>query len=327
MPVIRVPASTSNLGAGFDCLGVAVDRWLSVATHRAPAGTPAQRIRRMGTLETLDVPAADDLIVAGVAAACRAAGREAPTDLVLDAHSDIPVGRGLGSSAAAIVAGVVAANVLLELGLDDHAIAVLATDLEGHPDNVTPAVYGGAVLALRAASEHLVVAPLEMHESVALVFAVPDFAVETRRARAALPDVVSHDTAVTAAARAAALVRGLATANSALLAAGLNDVLHVPYRRALVPGYDAVTGAAVRAGAFGATLSGSGSTIVAVAARGAEADVERAMTDAWRAAGVAAKAFHSAGLVRGYEVVDSTAAGRSAHRAYNASDPLSFPGS
>jgi homoserine kinase len=326
MLVVRVPASTSNLGAGFDCVGVAVDRWLSVGAQRVSGSASAHRIRRTGTLETLDVPAADDLISAGVAAACRAAGRQVPTDLVLDAHSDIPVGRGLGSSAAAIVAGAVAANVLLGLGLDDHAIAVLATDLEGHPDNVTPAVYGGAVLALREAGGRLVVAPLELHESIALVFAVPDFAVETRRARAALPDAVSHDTAVAAAARAAALVRGLATANPALLAAGLNDVLHVPYRRALVPGYDAVTGAAVRAGAFGATLSGSGSTIVAVAARGAEAGVERAMTDAWRSAGVASEAFHNAGPVRGYEVVESTADSRSAHPAHPASDPLSFPG-
>ncbi|HEX6965531.1 MAG TPA: homoserine kinase [Gemmatimonadaceae bacterium] len=325
MPTIRVPASTSNLGAGFDCIGVAVDRWLTVAVRRAARGERAPAVRRLGTAEAIEVPAERDLLIVGFAAACRAAGREAPSDLVFDVRSEIPVSRGLGSSAAAVVAGAVAANVLLALGLDDTAIVDVGTAIEGHPDNVAPAVLGGARLAVRAGDGHLTVAPLDIHDSLALVFAVPGFAVETKRARAALPATVSHEVAVVAASRSAALVRGLATADAALLAAGLDDVLHVPYRRALIAGYDAVTGAAIDAGAFGATLSGSGSTLVAVSAREDARAVEDAMTAAWRAIGIAAETFHSAGPVRGYDIVDDSSSPASPLAAEPAHDPLSFP--
>ncbi|HET7565910.1 MAG TPA: homoserine kinase [Gemmatimonadaceae bacterium] len=325
MLTLRVPASTSNLGAGFDFIGVAVDKWLSVAVRRAAPGERAPAIRRLGTIEAIGVTAERDLITVGFAAACRAAGREAPSELVLDVRSEIPVSRGLGSSAAAVVAGAVAANVLLQLALDDAAIVDLCSAIEGHPDNVAPAVLGGARLAVRAGGGRFTVAPLDVHESLALVFAVPEFAVETKRARAALPETVTHDTAVVAASRSAALVRGLASAHSALLAAGMNDVLHVPYRRALIAGYDAVTAAAIRAGAFGATLSGSGSTIVAVSPRDAAHRVAGAMAAAWRAIGVAAETFHSAGPVRGYEIIDGGGSSPSTESAEPARDPLSFP--
>ena len=324
MPQIRVPASASNLGAGFDCVGVAVDRWLSVAARRAGEGERGPVIHRFGTVQAIELPAEHDLVHVGFAAACRAAGREVPSDLVLDVRSEIPVGRGLGSSAAAVVAGAVAANRLLALALDLHAVAELCTAIEGHPDNVTPAVYGGATLATRGEDGRLVVAPLEIHASLALVFAVPDFAIETKRARAVLPETVSHETAVVAAARGAALVRGLAIAHSELLATGLNDVLHVPHRRALVPGYDHVTAAAVRAGAIGATLSGSGSTIVAVSPRDAARAVEDAMAAAWRAIDVAVETFHSAGQVHGVDIINDPNVDGSTPTTGAAHDPLSL---
>src|SRR5207302_1971656 len=124
---------------------------------------------------------------------------------------------------------------------------------------------GGANRVLRG-PDGLVVTPLPMHPSLALVFAVPEFTVETTRARAALPATLPHADAARAAAKSAALVHGLAHADLRLLAAGLDDVLHVPFRRTLVPGYDEVTSAARQAGAPGATLSGSGPTVVAVVA-------------------------------------------------------------
>ncbi|HEX5436565.1 MAG TPA: homoserine kinase [Gemmatimonadaceae bacterium] len=314
---IRVPASTSNLGAGFDCVGVAVDRWLTLTAWRVESGSATGLVRRRGTL--LALAPGEGLIEQGVAAACRAAGWAAPAGIALEVESRIPIGRGLGSSAAAVVAGAAAANALLSLGLERHAIARLCTVIEGHPDNVVPAVYGGAMLAVWGGREAcggtgeergagpLVVAPLQIHESLALVFAVPDFAIETKRARSVLPAMVSHGTAVRAAARSAALVRGLALAHPALLAAALDDVLHVPYRRQLVPGYDSVTAAAVQAGAFGATLSGSGPTIVAVSPRGVARAVEGAMTSAWRGAGVAAETFQNIGAVSGYTMAGPAA--------------------
>jgi len=299
---VRVAGSTSNLGAGFDCVGVAVGRWLRVTARVAPAAaTKPVAIERAGTLRALDTAPEADLLYRGFVAACRRARREVPAGLALNADSDIPVARGLGSSAAATVAGAAAAAALLDLELGPPELAELASELEGHPDNVAPAVFGGATLVLRD-PDGLVVTPLPLHPSLALVFAVPDFTVETKRARAALPATLPHADAVRAAAKSAALVHGLAHADPRLLAAGLDDVLHVPFRRALVPGYDEVTRAARDAGAYGATLSGSGPTIVAVVPAHGVRAVGDAMVRAWGARGTVAEAFHADRPAGGYEI-------------------------
>jgi len=305
---VRVAGSTSNLGAGFDCVGVAIARWLRV-TARADEqhGGRAVAIQRAGTLQALDIPPEADLVYQGFAAACRRAGRDVPVGLSLATDSEIPVARGLGSSAAATVAGAAAAAALLTLPLDPAGLAELCTEVEGHPDNVAPAVYGGATLVLReprrgGGDAGLAVAALPIHESLALVFAVPDFTVETKRARAALPATLPHADAVRAAAKSAALVHGLAHADPRLLAAAFDDVLHVPFRRPLVPGYDEVTEAARQAGAFGATLSGSGPTLVAVAPLGVAPAVGDAMVRAWRARGTVAETFHTARPAGGVEL-------------------------
>ena len=310
---VRVPGSTSNLGAGFDCVGVAVARWLRVTARAAPPtgwsgrhrGEPGKQvtIERRGTLTALSMAPEHDLVYRGFVAACSAAQREAPPTLFLTAESDIPVARGLGSSAAAVVAGAVAATALLELDLGKDALAALCAELEGHPDNVAPAIYGGANLVLREPEGRggLSVTPLTIHESLALVFAVPTLVLETQRARAVLPRTVLHARAVEAAARSAALVHGLAHADPRLLAAGLDDVLHVPYRRSLVPGYDVVVSAARAAGAFGATLSGSGPTILAVATPERAAEIGAAMVRAWKDVGMEAETFHVRRPAGGYE--------------------------
>ena len=300
---VRVAGSTSNLGAGFDCVGVAVGRWLRVTARVAPAAAAKPvAIERAGTLRALDTAPEADLLYRGFVAACGRARREVPAGLTLNADSDIPLARGLGSSAAATVAGAAAAAALLEVKLDRAGLAELASELEGHPDNVAPAVFGGANLVLRD-SDGLVVTPLPLHPSLALVFAVPDFTVETKRARAALPATVPHADAVRAAAKSAALVHGLAHGDARLLAAGLDDVLHVPFRRALVPGYDEVTRAARDAGAYGATLSGSGPTIVAVVPAPGVRAVGDAMVRAWGDRGTVAQAFHADRPAGGYEIV------------------------
>src|SRR5437016_9441529 len=301
---VRVAGSTSNLGAGFDCVGVAVGRWLRVTARAGyhAAGTPDApvAVQRAGTLRTAERGPEADLRYRGFAAAGRRAGREVPAGLALAADSDIPVARGLGSSAAATVAGAAVAAALLELTLDPTALAELCTELEGHPDNVAPAVFGGANLVLRG-PDGLVVTPLPIHPSLALVFAVPDFTVETKRARAALPTTLPHADAVRAAAKSAALVHGLAHADPRLLAAGLDDVLHVPFRRALVPGYDEVTRAARQAGPYGATPSGPGPPIVAVVPAHGVRAVDAAMVRAWRARGIVAQAFHADRPAGGHE--------------------------
>lgn len=300
---VRVPGSTSNLGAGFDCLGMAVERWVRVTARLDDArGAAPVVMERHGTLRDLEVPPEDDLVYGGFRRACGAAGRDVPPGLMLTADSEVPVSRGLGSSAAALVGGAAVACALLDLDLDRSRLAALCAELDGHPDNVAPAVYGGAVLAVRSASDQLAVRCLDVHESLAWVFAVPDFPVETKRARAALPSSLPHAAGAAAAARSAALVLGLGRADAVLLAAGLDDLLHVPYRRPLVPGFDQVTAAARGAGAYGATLSGSGPTVLALAPRERAAAVGAAMAGAWRGLRVSVETFSMSQQVGGYEV-------------------------
>lgn len=341
---VRVPASTSNLGAGFDCVGVALDWWLTASatfgdatfgidtlgdatlgndtlgedtfgedvlgndtsdTHAA--STP--RVTRAGALAELgDLPAGDDLLVRGFVRACAAAGRPVPPGLTIDATSDIPVARGLGSSAAALAAGALLADALFGLGLGARGAAALCATLEGHPDNAAPACLGGAVLGVPAPSSSddttggaWTLAPLDLHPGVAFALAVPDFTASTAAMRRVLPAGLPHHDAVRAAGKAAALVRGLATADGALLAWALDDVLHVPYRRALVPGYDAVCAAARRAGAWGATLSGAGSSIVALVPPARAVAAADAMAVAWQSTGVRAQGW-APGVAGGAEI-------------------------
>ena len=290
---VRVPASTSNLGAGFDSVGMAIGRWLSV-TGRVHAHGNGLTIKRAGTLTGLECADRDDLIWRGFLAACVALRRTPPECVELDVASDIPVARGLGSSAAAVVAGVLLANAMFDAGLAAATIIDIATSLEGHPDNVAPSTLGGAVLSVHIAEQHYRSVRLTVDPSLRFVFIIPNFEVRTVVARAALPAHLDFATAVTAASRAAALVIGLQTADVELLATAFDDVLHVPFRQALVPGYERVTTDAIAAGAIGATLSGSGSTIVAVVQNGLGNEVCAAAVRAWRSVGVDAEAFVTA---------------------------------
>lgn len=310
---VRVPASSSNLGSGFDCVGIAVDRWLVAAVTPAPGSDIS--IRRGGRLTAVSVAVDDDLLARGFRAAC-AVGGAASTGAAIEATSEIPVGCGLGSSAAALVAGVLLADAALELNLTQGQMVEIAAGIEGHPDNVAPAVYGGAVLTVRT-SAGLISTPLSVAGGLELLLVVPPFPSDTKAARALLPETLPHADAALAASRAAALVQGLSTGDGALLGAALDDVLHVPFRRARIPGYDAVVRAAQEAGAFGATLSGAGSAILAIAPRERSTRVGAAMLAAWHAEGVEAELIRSAHPVRGPTVI------RSAEMSYPVSSELS----
>lgn len=310
---VRVPASTSNLGAGFDCIGLAVDLWLNATAMLTGDGTDAPAVVRAGTLAQVVCPATEDLLWRGFVAACSFAGCDAPRGVAFDACSTIPVARGLGSSAAAVVAGVVLANDLLDLGFAEDELIDIATGVEGHPDNVAPSIRGGTVLCVRESDCAYHVAPLRVHASLRFVFAIPDFEFRTSIARAALPSTLPFATAVDAAARSAALVIGLTNADPRLLRAGLSDVLHVPFRREHVTGYDAVTDAACAAGAIGATLSGSGSTIVAVTTDAVADLVALQMITAWRAFGVRVETLTSSADVGGMQIVSGFASALEPH--------------
>src|SRR5512138_2317873 len=241
--VVRVPGSTANLGAGFDCVGAAVDRCLTASVVVKPEPGATTVIQRGGTLAGLDVAPDEDWLVVGFYAACKAAGRTSPRALRIRVSSNVPVARGLGSSAAAVVAGAVAATGVCGFSLTDAQLLAVCAEVEGHPDNVAAALHGGFVLVVPGS--HARAVPLTVARGLTLVFAVPDFEVTTRDARALLPRKLPHRTATRAAALGAALVHGLAAGDGDTLRTALDDVLHVPYRRSLMPGYDDVCAAAV----------------------------------------------------------------------------------
>ena len=278
---VRVPASTSNLGAGFDCVGVAVDRWLSAGVTLRD-GVGGVFIKRSGSTAGITLKAEDDLIHAGFKLACAECNRSVPNRIEYEVDSTIPVARGLGASAAALVAGGFLASGALGLDLTPDAIATLCAREEGHPDNAGPAALGGAVLGIPENDGEYSFSKLKIDDGIALVFAIPELEVLTADARAVLPKSLSYATAVAAAAKGAALIEGLSSGERSLLAYALDDVLHVPFRRHLIPGYDSIVDAALEAGAYGATLSGSGSTLVAIAPRELASRVGGAMQTAWR---------------------------------------------
>jgi homoserine kinase len=266
---VRVPGSTSNLGAGFDTIGLAVSRYL-IAEYQ-PADGPL-RIDRRGTLASLQgMPEDLDLF----AQAMRSVAPSLGGTLVLD--SEIPVGRGLGSSAAAVVGGLTLGAAVRGEALSIDGSLRLARRWESHLDNVAPCLLGGlvAVAESRAFS-------LPLSDKIAFAYAAPGVPLSTSKARAALPSTVPHAEAANALGHLAALIRGLETADVELLKLGLDDRLHVPYRLPLIPGGAEVREAGLAAGAWGVTVSGAGSGLLAVMDPARAAIVAEAMAGAFR---------------------------------------------
>jgi homoserine kinase len=255
---VRVPATSANLGPGFDCLGLAVDLWLEVDGQ--PEARDRFTYRGQGALP--DTP--DNLVHVGFRAVHAALALHAPS-FAFDVRNPIPLARGLGSSSAALVAGAAIADALHGGALGRDGVFQVVAALEGHPDNVGPAVFGGlTVAALREAGGYEA-AVLRVPASWRLLFGVPAFELPTERARAALPDTVPRSDAVLTASRAALWALAVARDEPALLRTASLDVLHEPYREALVPGLAATRTALRAAGAYAAFLSGAGPSVGVIA--------------------------------------------------------------
>ena len=253
------PASTSNLGPGFDCLGLALRLPLKVSATRIPSGFS---IRRLGEGSDLAIDPHHDKVLGAFRHLLRVAGGPVPT-VALTIRSDIPLARGLGSSAAAIVAGLTLANHWIGGRYTREEIFREAIRLEGHPDNVAAAIFGGLTLSMPRLDGSVEALPLPVPRGLAITLVVPAIRVSTEKARALLPASVPLRSAAGNTARAMALTHALSTRRFELLAEALRDVYHVPYRARLIPGFDRVVEAGRRAGAYGVTISGSGPTLLA----------------------------------------------------------------
>lgn len=266
--VVEVPASSANLGPGFDCFGLALD-WVDAVELAVTAEGVAVELTGEGAGQ---LPRdGRHLVVAAARSGLGALGVTAP-GLRLRAVNTIPQGRGLGSSSAAIVAGLFAARALAGAEPDPHWMLHHATAIEGHPDNVAAAIYGGFVLAY-GAGDQLAVAQGTVHPEVELVVLVPQSAVATPLARGLLPDRVPHRDAAANASRAALLVHALGHDPSRLLAA-TEDWLHQRYRRSAMPeSADLVD--RLRARGLAAVISGAGPSVLVLGPASSLAQVEQ----------------------------------------------------
>jgi homoserine kinase len=247
--LIRVPASSANLGPGYDVLAAAVSLFIELEVEEAgefsldPGGLDVSTGR-------------DNLIVRAFETLHSADG------IAFRLRSEIPLARGLGSSAAAIVAGLFAADHLFELALSKEEMLAKATELEGHPDNVAAAIYGGFVICGAGRGKAPSAARFDPPGGLEGIAVIPAEEVSTERARAAIPAEIPLADAVANVSAASRLVLGLQRADLDLVAAGLADRIHQPYRRELYPRSMELVDDAVELGALGATISGAGPTVL-----------------------------------------------------------------
>jgi homoserine kinase len=283
--VVRAPATSANLGAGFDCLGLALDLWNEV--RAVPSTTHDE----------------SNLILRAARATYEAVGTRY-SGFEIDCTNRIVFSRGLGSSAAAIVCGVLLANHALGNPLDTAAVLDLASRLEGHPDNVAPCLYGGVRVALCAETGHVVQASVAVFDALRAVCFVPEIGIATPKARGLLPSTVSLADAVFNVGRASLMVAALASGRFDLLREATRDRLHQPYRLPLFPAGATLLESAVSAGALGAFVSGAGPTILALCTDAEIAAVKLAFESSAGGLGVGGVTLVLGLTARGAHVVD-----------------------
>ena len=265
---MRVPGSSANLGPGFDALGIALKVYLecrfSVSTRLS--------IRVTGRDAHL-IPATKDNLIWQTALAVAARAHLALPPIQLAIHNDIPLGKGLGSSAAALTAGVVIAEKLLDLGWQRSRILDEAARLEGHPDNVAACVLGSIVASAVEPGGLTRAIRLEMPKNFEVAVVVPNYAVPTKEARAILPDCYVPADVVFNIQRASLLIAALATGDASVFPTALDDRLHQPYRAQLVPGLTEILRLR-KPGLLGCALSGAGPGVLVFYERGADSVCE-----------------------------------------------------
>eukprot|EP01012_Entosiphon_sulcatum_P041142 TRINITY_DN54945_c0_g1_i1.p1 TRINITY_DN54945_c0_g1~~TRINITY_DN54945_c0_g1_i1.p1 ORF type:complete len:354 (+),score=50.85 TRINITY_DN54945_c0_g1_i1:22-1062(+) len=297
---VRVPATTANLGPGFDCLGMALDIWNELTVERADEF----KVEIEGEAESKLPRDETNLVVVGCKAAFQAAGKEFPT-LRFHCKNRIPFAGGMGSSSAAIVAGIVAGLVLSghEVSVQgEEELLQIATSIEGHPDNVAPAIYGGLQIGLHNGKRWYTSRARVPHGLQCVLFS-PDFQSETKAARAILSPEISRKDAIFNLGRVALIINALASGRLEELSMGMDDKLHQPQRAAINPHLFPLIEAAKKAGAHGVALSGAGPAVIAITS-GASGDIysqrkaERseclvadAMIEAAKQVGVTGRAF------------------------------------
>lgn len=287
---VRVPATSANCGPGYDSMGVALTLY-NEFSYTVDTKSDGIVIDVQGEGADVIGGGRDNLAVEAFMRVWHDVCGSKEPGLKISMLNRVPQSRGLGSSSTAIVAGVMAADFVTESHMSREEMLQYANAVEGHPDNVAPAIFGGFTVSILEEGRALTV-PVAVKLPLRFIAVVPEFPLSTSKARAVIPEKVAHKDAVFNASRAALLVAALVQGDKEHIAAALEDRLHQPYRSELIPGCEAVFEAACAAGAYKCIISGAGSTLMAYAAPEADADaIAEAMVKAFNEAGLAAKYY------------------------------------
>lgn len=259
---VRVPATTANLGPGFDCLGMALQIYNEVELVENRGDAP--RVQVSGSEAGDDIPVDDKNLVFRSASRVFGLAGKSSDQLGIRLNIGAPLARGMGSSASAIVAGMAAANRLLGNPIDEAALVFEMAKMEGHPDNVVPCYVGGLTASLML-EESLVYERVEPAANIRCVLLIPGYELSTQKARAALPQKVPLKDAVFNLCRVPLVFSALRDGKLDNLDALMDDRLHQPYRKGLIREFDIIVNEAERAGAAAVCLSGAGPTMLAIA--------------------------------------------------------------
>lgn len=285
---VKVPATSANIGPGFDCMGLALPIYNTVTIEETVLPGTGVEINVLADSDAIDqasldhIPLDENSIVYKAVELLYNSIGQTPSELKITIHSSIPVTRGLGSSSSVIVGALLAANELLGRPADEAALLSIATEIEGHPDNVAPAILGGLIIAAQEDDGSVTYRKLEWPEEWALTVCIPDFELATEIARSVLPKEVPMKDAIFNAQKLAMLLHAVNTKDSELMKSALKDRLHQPYRMKLIPGLDKIMDNLKHfENVLGCVISGAGSTILVISEKNDLDKVRNVVKETW----------------------------------------------
>lgn len=287
MFTVRVPATSANLGPGFDTLGMALDLYLDIEIELSYGMNDVIYLNG-GRAQPRNIPA-EKLVAKAMQLVFEKVGREIPP-LRVKIHNEIPIGCGLGSSAAAIIAGLSAANFMIGQKYSRQQLMQWALQMEGHADNIVPAMVGGLTTTMVYEGQ-VYYQRLAIPDVIQVVAAVPDFMLSTEESRAILPENVNLKDTISNLQRACYLLASIYNADTRNIHMAMDDMIYQPLRKQLIPGFESVFEMAADAGALGVALSGAGPTIIAFCT-GNEGQIGQAMMEAFASHGVDSRVLY-----------------------------------
>lgn len=285
---VKVPATTANIGPGFDCLGMALPLYNTITIEETVLPGTGVEINVISESSAIDelalehIPLDENSLVYKAVELLYNSIGQTPGELKINIHSSIPVARGLGSSASVVVGALIAANELLGHPADEVALLSIASELEGHPDNITPAIIGGLVLASQEDDGTVIYRKLEWPSEWAITVCIPDFELSTDIARSVLPKEVPMKDAIFNAQRLGMFVQAVLTKDTELMKLALKDRLHQPYRMKLMPGLDKIMdNLRFIDSVLGCVISGAGSSILVISEKNDLDKIKNVVKETW----------------------------------------------